>query len=89
MQTGGTLYECALALRSNGARKVNAFVAHAVFPNSSWKAFCKLPSPGSRAVFDRFWVTNSVPSVVKAFPKDDVFEVLDLMPRIIMDLDML
>ncbi len=88
VQTGGTLYECALALRAMGARQVNAFVAHAVFPNSCWKAFCKNPVPGAKAVFDRFWVTNSVPSVVKDIPTDDVFEVLDLLPRIITDLDM-
>ena len=32
VQTGGTLYECGVALRALGARSVSAFVAHGVFP---------------------------------------------------------
>lgn len=87
VQTGGTLYECALALKAAGAKDVNAFVAHAVFPNGAWKAFSRTLN-GSKAVFDHFWLTNSVPSVCSQLPTDDVFEVLDLLPMIIQDLDM-
>lgn len=36
-QTGGTLYECGVALKALGAASVSVFVAHAVFPNDSWK----------------------------------------------------
>ena len=36
-QTGGTLYECGVALKALGASSVSVFVAHAVFPNESWK----------------------------------------------------
>jgi phosphoribosylpyrophosphate synthetase len=88
VQTGGTLYECAVALRAMGAREVRAFVAHAVFPNAAWKAFCKNSSPpGERAVFDRFYLTNSAPTVVCHLPRGDVFEVLDLLPLVVADLD--
>jgi phosphoribosylpyrophosphate synthetase len=88
VQTGGTLHECALVLKQMGARKVNAFVAHGVFPNGAWKLFSKKLN-GSMAEFDRFWVTNSIPTVTDLLPEDDVFEVLDLLPRILEDLDMI
>lgn len=60
VQTGGTLYECGLALKAAGANSVNAFVAHGVFPNQSWKRFMK---SGDRGCFDRFYLTNSIPTV--------------------------
>ena len=62
VQTGGTLYECAVACRAMGALSVSAYVAHGVFPNDCWKNFCK---GGSRAVFAKFWLTNSIPSMTK------------------------
>ena len=43
---------------------------------------------GSKAEFDRFWVTNSVPTVCSQLPVDDVFEVIDLLPQIISDLNL-
>lgn len=87
VQTGGTLYECAVALKAKGATKVFAFVTHAVFPQHAWKQFSKTLQ-GQKAIFDGFWVTNSVPSVTSHLPPDDVFEVLDLLPQIMEDLDM-
>ncbi|KAH8088689.1 ribose phosphate diphosphokinase [Aureococcus anophagefferens] len=36
VQTGGTLYECGVALEQLGAAKVSAFVAHGVFPQDAW-----------------------------------------------------
>eukprot|EP01039_Chlorochromonas_danica_P010566 gene10564-11707_t len=86
VQTGGTLYECAMALKAKGASQVYAFTAHAVFPNESWKAFSRQLG-GNKAVFERFFVTNSMPIVTNALPKDDVFEVLDLLPQVLEDLD--
>lgn len=86
VQTGGTLYECAMALKAKGARLVYAFAAHAVFPNQSWQAFSRKRN-GAKAAFEKFFVTNSVPTVTIQLPKDDVFEVLDLMPQILNDLD--
>lgn len=85
VQTGGTLYETGKVLEGAGASSVNAFVTHGVFPNQSWKRFNK---GGDRACFDKFWVTNSIPTVTNNLPvKDGIFEVLDLMDLIICDLD--
>jgi ribose-phosphate pyrophosphokinase len=84
VQTGGTLYECGLALKEAGATEVNCFVAHGVFPNESWKRFTK---NGDRGCFSKFFLTNSVPTITSCLPSDDIFEVLDLAQKIIDDLD--
>jgi ribose-phosphate pyrophosphokinase len=84
VQTGGTLYECGVALKNAGAGEVNAFVAHGVFPNESWRRFMKA---GDRGCFTRFYLTNSIPTVTDVLPKDDVFVVLDLAQKIVEDLD--
>jgi ribose-phosphate pyrophosphokinase len=85
VQTGGTLYECGIALQKAGALEVNAFVTHGVFPNESWKRFL---STGDRACFNKFYVTNSIPTVTKHLPVGDVFIVLDLAQKVVDDLDM-
>lgn len=89
VQTGGTLYECGRALLDCGATKVYAFVAHAVFPNECWRDFLvnSTPQRGRRAIFERFWLTNSQPSVTNQIPTTDCFEIVDLMPQIVKDLD--
>lgn len=85
VQTGGTLYEAGKILKEAGAKTVNAFVSHAVFPRESWHRFNK---GGDRNCFDKFWVTNSIPTVTNLLPVEDgVFEVLDLMDLIINDID--
>jgi len=85
VQTGGTLYECGKTLEERGATSVCAYVSHAVFPKESWKRF---NVGGDRAVFKKFWVTNSIPTVTNTLPlKDDIFEVLDLKDIIVNDLD--
>lgn len=85
VQTGGTLYETGKLLKEAGAETVNAFVTHGVFPNGSWKPFNK---GGEKACFDKFWVTNSIPTVTDTLPVEDgIFEVLDLTELIINDLD--
>jgi len=85
VQTGGTLFESGKVLLDAGALSVSAFVTHAVFPNQSWERFNK---GGDRACFEKFWVTNSIPTVTKDLPTDDgVFEILPLMDLIISDLD--
>eukprot|EP01062_Namystynia_karyoxenos_P067380 TRINITY_DN61311_c0_g1_i1.p1 TRINITY_DN61311_c0_g1~~TRINITY_DN61311_c0_g1_i1.p1 ORF type:complete len:410 (+),score=119.85 TRINITY_DN61311_c0_g1_i1:81-1232(+) len=84
VRTGGTLYEAAAVIKASGAVSVSCFVTHAVFPFESWRAFAK---GGSRSgIFDVFWITNSVSVVTSKIPTDDVFEILDLTPRIIADL---
>ena len=84
VQTGGTLYECSVALKKAGANSVSAFVAHGVFPKESWKAFMK---GGSRHCLEKFYLTNSIPTVSNMLPKDDVFEVISLVNKIVDDLD--
>jgi phosphoribosylpyrophosphate synthetase len=84
VQTGDTLFECGQALRAAGAISVEAFVAHGVFPNDSWQHF---KTGGERCCFDRFYITDSIPSITQNLPKDDVFVVLSLKQKIIDDLD--
>lgn len=84
VQTGGTLYECGVALQKAGASSVSCFVAHGVFPKESWKRFMR---NGDRGCFENFYLTNSIPTIVKSLPKDDVFQVLDLSDKIVYDLD--
>ena len=85
VQTGGTLYETGKVLREAGAASVRAFVTHAVFPGDSWQRF---NVGGDRSVFEKFWTTNSIPTVTDRLPVEDgIFEVLDLMDLIVHDLD--
>jgi phosphoribosylpyrophosphate synthetase len=84
IQTGGTLFEAAVALKAAGALSVSGFVVHAVFPDESWRRFLKGGDRGG--AFTRFWLTNSNPHVCAALPVEDVFEVLDLSPQILLDL---
>jgi phosphoribosylpyrophosphate synthetase len=83
IQTGGTLFEAAGALKAAGAPMVSAFCAHGVFPNASWRRFCR---GGDRAIFERFWITNSIPTTTDALPDNDVFAVIDIMPAVMADL---
>ena len=76
VQTGGTLYECARILQDLGALSVYAYVTHAVFPNECWKDFLiNSEPPGRRAVFEKFWVTNSQVHVQYI----DIFEKLRIL----------
>jgi ribose-phosphate pyrophosphokinase len=85
VQTGGTLYETGKVLKEAGATTVNAFVSHAVFPKESWRRFNK---GGDRNCFDKFWVTDSIPTVTRQLPVEDgVFEVLEMTESIVNDLD--
>ena len=84
VQTGGTLVEAGKALLGDGAESVSAFVAHGVFPNEVWKRFM---AGGDRDIFRRFWLSNSIPTTTSQLPEDDCFEVVDLMEKIISDLD--
>ena len=79
------MFQAGMACKAAGAASVSAFVAHAVFPNSSWRSF--LPDGVLYGCFERFFVTNSVPNVTDLLPAHSVFEVLDLSRKIIDDLD--
>ena len=84
VQTGGTLYECGLALKTAGANEVSAYVTHGVFPNRSWERFMR---SGDRDCFEKFFLTDSIPTVTDHMPRDDVFEILPLSAKIVEDLD--
>jgi len=83
VQTGGTLYECGKALRARGAKTVSAFVAHGVFPRNAWTKFAQ---GADRCCFEKFYLTNSIPTTIKNLPSNDVFVVLDIMDQIVEDL---
>jgi phosphoribosylpyrophosphate synthetase len=55
VQSGGTLIECAAALRKAGATKVSAYVTHAIFPNESYKKF--IDGPDGKKGTDTLCVT--------------------------------
>ena len=38
-------------------------------------------------LFKKFWITNSIPETVYRIPSDSVFEVIDLLPQIMSDLE--
>lgn len=41
----------------------------------------------SDVLFEKFWITNSIPHTIERVPPDDVFEVIDLLPQVIHDLE--
>ena len=46
------------------------------------KSFCH-----ASRLFKKFWITNSIPETVYRIPTNSVFEVIDLLPEIISDLE--
>ena len=66
---------------------MHAFVAHAVFPREAWRRFCRKGAGGDRAIFETFFVSNSVPTTTDRLPADDVFEVIDITAKVVADLD--
>jgi len=79
VKTGGTLIECKNALLKHGAKKVSAFVTHAVFPLESWKRFAEVADDQ----FQCFYITDSCPTVVKILQGKKPFEVLSLKDSLI------
>lgn len=87
VQSGGTLVECARALKAAGAAQVSAYVTHGVFPGRSWERFLA-PTPeaaaaagaddSSAAVFTHFWMTDSCPPTVRAVEGKAPFKILSL-----------
>lgn len=88
-RSGGTLYQCGKVLRESGAVGVSAFVAHVAMPPEVCKKFFRKGDlgAGEYAIFDTFYTTDSNPIVADKLPKDDVFRVLDMVPRLMEDLD--
>lgn len=71
IQTGEVLEECRIKMIELGAKKISAYITHAVFPNGSYK----------NSMFENFnkiYVTNSIPEITKRIVKKHPFEVLKL-----------
>jgi hypothetical protein len=43
--------------------------------------------PPVERLFEKFWITNSIPHTIDRVPSDDVFEIIDLLPQLIHDLE--
>jgi phosphoribosylpyrophosphate synthetase len=93
VQSGGTLIECAKVLKAAGAKSINVFVTHAVFPNEAWKKFSTTCQQASNITdktvcdsIDKIYITNSNPEITKILPQDDRFEILDMTDLIVKDL---
>lgn len=71
VMSGGTLRQCARALRDKGADRISAYVTHGVFPKNSWEKFMD-------AGFSHIWVTDSCPQTTSALEGRDPFEILSL-----------
>lgn len=76
VQSGGTMIECAKALKRSGATRVSCFVTHGVFPNESWRKFMNNPS------IDKVWMTDSVPHIAARVQDEEPFEVLSIAPLV-------
>jgi phosphoribosylpyrophosphate synthetase len=96
VQTGGTLLECGRALKAAGALEVSAYATHGVFPDESWRRFTRQGRDGNGDgevdssdgfCFERFYLTDSIPTITSMLPRDDVFEILPLSAKIVDDLD--
>lgn len=57
VQSGGTLIECARVLQEQGAKKVDCYVTHVVFPKKSYERFMKEDCPIST-----FFHTDTIPT---------------------------
>jgi len=60
VQTGGTLHVCKNLLLDHGAKSVDAYVTHAIFPKEAWKDF--LPG-GPKSGFNVFWLADTCPEM--------------------------
>ena len=86
VQSGGTLVEAAKVASAGGAISMSCFVTHAVFPDEGWRKFLTNGGGAAAGVFDKFYITNSIPIAATAIAELDdpsPFEVLDLTEDII------
>lgn len=77
VQTGGTLIECAKALKNEECSAVSIFVTHGVFPEKSWERFVQ-----SEVEFSNIWVTDSIPHA-NEIVQNKPFKLLSLSEAIV------
>ncbi len=83
IKSGGTILECATALRAAGASVVSAYATHGSFPRDAWKKFLD-------AGFENVWITDSCPKIAAKVAGQPPFTVLSLdrsIARVILDDD--
>ena len=71
VQSGKTLEECRKALVEIGAKKISAYVTHAIFPKKNYRNFIN-------GGFHKFYVTNTIPEITSIIEKHSPFEVLHI-----------
>ncbi len=77
VRSGGTLVECAKALKAAGAYEITVFVPHACFPNGEYRRF--VGDGDGAAVIDKFLTTDSVAKTADALREHtEWFDVLSL-----------
>lgn len=75
IHSGGTLIECAHALKAAGATTVSVYATHGVLEQDAWKKFLD-------AGFAHVWITDSCPATAALVKDLPPFEVLSLAPSI-------
>lgn len=76
IKLGGTLIETKNKLLEMGAKKVSAYVTHAVFPQESWKKF----TTKSENQFSKFYATDSCPETAELLKDKEPFHILSIAP---------
>ena len=79
VHSGGTLIECAKVIKSQGAKSIHAFCAHAIFEGAAWKKFAD-GGPGS--IFDTFYITDTHP-MAHTLRTIKPFKVLTIAPLLV------
>jgi len=75
IHSGGTLIECAKALKDAGATEVSVYATHGVMEEDAWKKFL-----GND--FAHVWITDSCPTTAARVAGLTPFEVLSLAPSL-------
>jgi len=83
VRSGGTLIKCCEAIKAQGAASVSAYCTHAA---GTLEDILKFGKGGAKCMFDKFYVTNTVPTVTDLIPEDEVITVLDILPLFLEDL---
>ena len=74
VQTGGTLAETGMLMKSNGCLSVSCFCTHSVFPKESWKRFVEKGK--NEGLFQTFYITDTIPMITDELKKHEPFKVL-------------
>ena len=82
-QSGQTIFKCLEALKNAKAKKISAYVTHAVFPN---RAYLKFLDHAEWSGLENFWITDSIPEMADLLDQKGPFKVISLVRPIIKEL---